>query len=176
MAPDANYAPGELLVRFAPKADGTQCSTAEKNLILNSLGGGTIKRNSRHVPGLSLIKLPTGQIVKNNLQKYRNANGILHAGPNYKYKYGSTFPNDPCFPQLWELHNIGQGGGTPDADIDAPEAWDIHTGSSDIIVAVLDSGDVQAGCARRQKDGEKNVDSGSTGDMVKSANVTDFNI
>jgi hypothetical protein len=32
------------------------------------------------------------------------------------------------------------GKGTVDADIDAPEAWDIFTGSSDIIVAVIDTG------------------------------------
>jgi subtilisin family serine protease len=31
-------------------------------------------------------------------------------------------------------------GGTPDADIDAPEAWQIQTGSSDIVVAVIDTG------------------------------------
>lgn len=41
---------------------------------------------------------------------------------------------------MWGLHNTGQTGGTEDADIDAPEAWDIHTGSQDITVAVLDSG------------------------------------
>ena len=40
VAADANYAPGELLVRFAPRADGVQRSTAEKNQILTSLGGG----------------------------------------------------------------------------------------------------------------------------------------
>jgi len=91
----------------------------EKNQILSSLGGATIKRNSRHVPGLSLVKLPPGQTVKDNLRKYRDADGILHAGPNYEYKYGSTFPNDPRFDELWGMHNTGQTGGTEDADINA---------------------------------------------------------
>ncbi|MHC4362930.1 MAG: S8 family serine peptidase, partial [Planctomycetota bacterium] len=48
--------------------------------------------------------------------------------------------NDPRFDDLWGMHNMGQTGGTVDADIDAPEAWDIATGSSDIVVAVIDTG------------------------------------
>jgi subtilisin family serine protease len=53
-------------------------------------------------------------------------------------------PDDPFFEEQWSLNNTGQdiSGhiGTPDADIDAPEAWDIQTGSSDVVVAVLDTG------------------------------------
>jgi len=43
----------------------------------------------------------------------------------------------------WNLNNTGtQTGGrnTPDGDIDAPEAWAITTGSSDVIIAVLSTG------------------------------------
>ena len=49
-------------------------------------------------------------------------------------------PNDPFFDEQWFLHNTGQTGGIEDADIDAIEAWDIETGNSDIIIAVIDSG------------------------------------
>jgi hypothetical protein len=38
------------------------------------------------------------------------------------------------------LHNTGQSFGTPDADIDAPEAWDIQNMATNIIVAFADTG------------------------------------
>lgn len=49
-------------------------------------------------------------------------------------------PDDTFFPELWGLHNSGQAGGTPDVDMDAPEAWDITTGDPAIVVVVLDDG------------------------------------
>ena len=52
----------------------------------------------------------------------------------------STTPNDPAFSQLYGLNNVGQNGGVPDADIDAPEAWNVTTGSSSIVVGVIDTG------------------------------------
>ncbi|MBI3468724.1 MAG: S8 family serine peptidase, partial [Planctomycetes bacterium] len=52
----------------------------------------------------------------------------------------AQFPNDDRFSELWGLNNTGQTGGTFDADIDAPEAWDISTGSAEIVVGVIDTG------------------------------------
>ena len=54
-------------------------------------------------------------------------------------------PDDPQFGNQWALNNTGQSGGTPDADIDAPEAWDITTGGltadgDEIVIAVIDGG------------------------------------
>ena len=49
-------------------------------------------------------------------------------------------PNDPLFSNLWGMHNTGQSGGTVDADIDAPEAWSVNTGSPSTIIAVIDTG------------------------------------
>ncbi len=50
-------------------------------------------------------------------------------------------PPDPDFPSQWPLHNVGQTGGVPDADIDAVEAWDVEDGGSHpVVVAVIDTG------------------------------------
>ncbi|HPC95591.1 MAG TPA: S8 family serine peptidase [Sedimentisphaerales bacterium] len=51
-----------------------------------------------------------------------------------------VFPNDEYFPMQWHLYNTGQSGGTPGADIRAPEAWEITTGDPNIVVAVLGTG------------------------------------
>ncbi len=134
------YKPGELIVHFAPKANGIQRNKQEKNQILNSFSAAAIKRNFKLVPGLSVVKLPPGMTVEKALPAFNKANGILYAQPNYQVKICSTFPNDTRFNELWGMYNTGQTGGTPDADTDAPEAWDIATGSSDIIVAVIDTG------------------------------------
>ena len=50
------------------------------------------------------------------------------------------FPNDTMFARQWHYHNTGQTGGTPDADIDLPEAWAIERGHPDVVVAVMDNG------------------------------------
>jgi hypothetical protein len=47
---------------------------------------------------------------------------------------------DPSFGQQWALQNTGQSGGKVDADIDAPEAWGLTTGSSDVVVFVIGTG------------------------------------
>ncbi|MFA6426786.1 MAG: S8 family peptidase, partial [Phycisphaerae bacterium] len=139
---DASYVPDELLVRFEPKSKGQQRNSTEKNQILSSLGGGSIKRNFKIVPGLTLVKLPAGKTVKDALKTFNKTDGIIYAHPNYIGYAFSTVPNDPNFVNnaLWGLNNIGQNSGMPDADIDAPEAWDIIHDVCDIIVAVIDSG------------------------------------
>ncbi|WP_296296452.1 subtilase family N-terminal domain-containing protein [Lentimicrobium sp.] len=49
-------------------------------------------------------------------------------------------PNDPQYNAQWHYHNTGQQGGTTDADIDLPEAWNINRGDTEVIVAIVDQG------------------------------------
>lgn len=64
---------------------------------------------------------------------------VRYAEPNYILQIAEQ-PDDPEWERLWGLHNTGQTGGVADADVDAPEGWDVTTGSSNVIVAVIDSG------------------------------------
>ncbi len=52
----------------------------------------------------------------------------------------AAHPNDPQFADQWALNNLGQDGGKQRADIDALQAWTKTKGSSDVVVAVLDTG------------------------------------
>src|SRR5919201_137932 len=58
---------------------------------------------------------------------------VRYAERNVRFR-ATTTPNDPSFDQLWALDNNGQvvngTAGNADADIDAPEAWSVSTGSA----------------------------------------------
>ncbi|SFD70049.1 S8 family serine peptidase [Pseudoalteromonas denitrificans] len=77
--------------------------------------------------------------VKDALNKIRQDSAVLYAEPDYIVT-ASAMPDDSSFAELWGMHNTGQTGGVDDADIDAPEAWDISTGSRDVVVGVIDTG------------------------------------
>ncbi|GAA5130798.1 S8 family serine peptidase [Thalassotalea piscium] len=81
----------------------------------------------------------SGISAKEALKKLNNHPAVLYAEPDYIVK-ANVMPNDARFDELWGMHNTGQTGGTADADIDAPEAWEISTGSSNVVVGVIDSG------------------------------------
>ncbi len=135
------YKPGVVLVRFAD-VDNKPPTTTIKNDTLNSLLGSSgtrVKHEYSLVRGLTQVSLPAGVPVENALGSLRQSPSILYAEPIYKLELCAV-PDDTRFGELWGMNNTGQSGGTADADIDAPEAWNISTGSSNIIVAVTDTG------------------------------------
>ena len=49
-------------------------------------------------------------------------------------------PNDPQYEDQWGYNNTGQTGGTANIDINLEDAWSLETGSSNIVVAIIDTG------------------------------------
>jgi subtilisin family serine protease len=76
------------------------------------------------------------------LKRLQHDPRIRYAEPNFVLT-ADAVPNDSSFAQLWGLHNTGQAvngtAGTADADIDAPEAWDVATGGQ-AVAGVVDTG------------------------------------
>jgi subtilisin family serine protease len=131
------YVKDELLVRFAPNIPK---ATIDQ---INATIGAQVLQSFQIVSNLHLVKIPAHLSVPEAIARYKGYANVLYAEPNYivrKAQHVQLTPNDPNFTQLWGLHNTGQTGGTPDADIDAPEAWDITTGSSSVVVFVIDTG------------------------------------
>lgn len=137
---NTDFTPGELLVRFGQRADAAELTIEQRDMVLADIGGAVIEREYSIVPGLCLVKLSDVITVEEALQQLGNAEGVLYAQPNYKVWALSILPDDPMFGELWGMHNTGQTGGTADADIDAPEAWEVATGTDSVIVAVIDTG------------------------------------
>jgi subtilisin family serine protease len=90
--------------------------------------------------GLQIVEVPAGSDIVGLIEAYRLA-GVAWAEPDY-YVYSTAVPDDPDYEsgRQWYLHNTGQSGGLPGADIRAVEAWDRQSTASNIVVAVLDSG------------------------------------
>lgn len=133
LQPDAeSFTPDTLLVRFEAGVD------AARQRQLLTAAGCEAQRRFRLVQGLTLVKVRSGMSMDAARARLQASAGVRYAEPDYRVQ-ATVLPDDPRFPELYGLHNTGQTGGTPDADIDAPEAWDRQTGT-DVVVAVIDTG------------------------------------
>jgi subtilisin family serine protease len=128
----ADHAPGEVLVKFKR---GTRASERQQTHAVEDVD---VLSEIREI-GVERVRTRRGESTEALLQRYRQNPLVEYAEPNIIY-HARIVPNDPRFSDLWGLHNTGQSGGTVDADIDAPEAWDGQIGSPGIVVADIDSG------------------------------------
>ena len=97
------------------------------------------KLRANHL-GVMDIKVPPGMDAVTFVAQLQQEADIDYAEVNTYGEFHQFIPDDTRFDQLWGLDNTGQTGGTADADIDAPEAWDIATGTGNVIIAVIDTG------------------------------------
>jgi subtilisin family serine protease len=100
-----------------------------------------VLRTFESIGHLQVLRVPDGETVPGIIARYQRSGLVEFAEPDFTGRVFAT-PNDPKFMDgtLWGLNNTGQNSGTVDADVDAPEAWDVLTSASNVVVAVLDTG------------------------------------
>ena len=143
------YARGELIVKFT--ADSQIDSEQKALAYLQSkttyqptsavrIASTAIKNDTLGLNRTYVLQSPDTEIDLIDIAKKIGLDSkIEFAEPNY-LNYITITPNDANFSNQWALNNTGQTGGTHDDDIDAPEAWDIQEGNSNITIAVVDTG------------------------------------
>src|SRR4051812_30119617 len=128
------YADGRVLVGFRPavpaarRHEAIRAARAQK---LGVIGAGT-----------AILRVRAGGVMA-AVAALRRRPEVAYAEPDFLLRASAT-PTDPAFGLQWGLSNTGQSvagaAGTPGADIDAERAWTRTTGSTKVVVAVLDTG------------------------------------
>jgi subtilisin family serine protease len=102
--------------------------------------------NVRPVPGAEgqfvlTLSGHTAEQIFSEVDARMKDDRVLWVEPDLMLEVARDFtPNDPLYASQWHLNNTGQGGGTSDADVDAPEAWNTTRGSSNVVIAIIDDG------------------------------------
>lgn len=91
---------------------------------------------------LFTVRLPASDLdsLTAAMDSLSRLHGLVESAEADGVGFGAGTPNDTSFVSQWGHHNTGQSGGTVDADVDAPEFWDILEGTPGLVIAVLDSG------------------------------------
>ena len=124
--------PDTLLVGFAASAAKSQRKQ------IHSQKGVEVLHHFDLIP-VDLVRAPKGADLRALSKAYSKQAEIRYVEPNY-LNWGADLPNDEHFQECWGLHNIGHNWCRSDADIDAPEAWEIEQGNKKVLLAVIDSG------------------------------------
>ncbi|MBK1641108.1 hypothetical protein CKO12_04310 [Chromatium okenii] len=137
-----HYKDGEVLVLFnkgvtktaASSALGAKAATVVKGFDQLTARTGQVFALVRGSKGVG-----SAQLMKNLKRDSRVQAVALNYGKRPSV-ISDTSPNDPGFGYQWSLNNGGQTGGNSGADIQAIDAWDQHTNSENVVIAVIDTG------------------------------------
>jgi len=120
------YVPGEIIVKFKPSIKEDKIAT------FNAKHHASVLYTSRLV-GFKRLRIPRKKSMAEMLQIYNQNPDVEYAEPNY-IAHAFWAPNDPHYQYQWHLHNEKYGG------VNMEAAWDKATGSSEVIIAVIDTG------------------------------------
>jgi subtilisin family serine protease len=149
----ASAAEGQVIVKYAAGAGAHDRFEARDD-------AGVVRDEALPLPRTELVTPQPGTSVAEAVADLERSPDVAYAEPDRVRHAFDLYPDEARldantgkqvdgapFTNLWALHNTGQalaglGGsaGTAGADIDAPAAWDVTTGSANVTVAVVDSG------------------------------------
>ncbi|MCA9300456.1 MAG: S8 family serine peptidase, partial [Phycisphaerales bacterium] len=131
--PSLAFMPNQVLVRF------TRDEAPLRQAALDIVGGRLI----RTLKGTDVQHLEVAMPVDEAVKLLSALPFVDYAEPDYVVRADAS-SNDTYIGLQWGLNNTGQDIrgvlGTPDADIDGFEAWDVRTNASGVVVAIIDSG------------------------------------
>lgn len=124
------FVPGEILVRYRNE-ETARIKTGR--VVLPTRSGEQLPADVEPFDRSSLVKgLRMARVSPENTLKaiaaLKRQPDVLYAEPNY-ILHGLSVPNDPLFANQYGMTKVG-----------APQAWDVTQGSSDVVVAVMDTG------------------------------------
>lgn len=139
----ANWSRGSWIISFAGEQSQAQAD-ARARQVATALGVTPLQVQTSALGRFARIQT-AGSISEAAVSAAKLQFGFLHNVEPDLLRAPSRLPNDATFAQQWPLRNIGQaadssGNGTPGADMSGPQAWDITTGSRQVVVAILDTG------------------------------------
>lgn len=130
---DIPHVADQLIVKFKPLVTASVADAT-----LTRLGGKVAHRFQSN--GAVLVTFnPSSSSFAERVQALEARSDVEYVEPNTLLQI-DKIPDDAEFGQLYGMNNTGEEGGTVDADIDAPEAWDVSTGSRDVLVGIIDTG------------------------------------
>ena len=139
-ADEAGSLKTEILVRFKPGITRQAIEAITQRL------NDDVEDRIEAVEGLSVIEDEDNRSADEVVAQYRMLSEVEYAETNIQIKLDHEgagkhiHANDELFYKQWGLFNHGQDGGKAGADISAMQAWATTKGSSEVVVAVLDSG------------------------------------
>ncbi|MDO9576760.1 MAG: S8 family serine peptidase [Candidatus Cloacimonadales bacterium] len=144
LAAEMPYVPGDIMIRIKPETD----SGESINSLENDFQQFGLKEKILLSRRMNIWLFSFQEGIENDseiLNSVKNHQIVQAAQFNHYVQERQIFPDDTSFDLQWNMHNTGQGSGTEDADIDAPEAWEFTTGGvtvlgDTLVIAIIDGG------------------------------------
>ncbi|MFN3963259.1 MAG: S8 family serine peptidase, partial [Fimbriimonadaceae bacterium] len=120
-APTAPYVEGEVLVKYR--------SGASISAMLDTARIGARSVETLRALQVQRVRVPASMSTKKALDYYRSLPNVEYAEPNYIATAFQVNPNDTNYSSQYALQKIS-----------APQGWTVTTGSSSVVIAIVDTG------------------------------------